>query len=221
MSIVSKTLIKTYDNFYEKRTCTAELTFTLQQGLGNLDEAKNIVAQKWNPNHFSYIKVDNELYAVAIETLGRQIILSKELCYFRNGSWSIGGFCGTEKHCDFSEILSIPTVITKPRTSSWWNDTVAKDIKSLFTVEVISSVKGDYIKENSITLLARILFDTLIPVFELNVIDAYFSSYHWCPSRQRLWKEGICAVNPYKDIYIYKEKGKPYTFAEYKGLGVI
>ena len=182
-----------------------DLTYTLQKGFESLDEAKEIILKKWNPEHFTYILVDQQIYAVAMELIGNQIVLTKEVCFYR--------YDRIDNYCDFKDYQIIPTMIKKPRISRRWNDIVAKDIKKLFSVEILQGPGSSYVRDNSVVLLACVLFDTMIPVYELNAADRFFDDYP--PSMQKLWKNGVKSYNPFTKKMEYESKGIPYEFTKY------
>lgn len=205
MPLYSRAITVSYYNYYLKKPCVLDLTYTLQKGFESLDEAKEIISKKWNPEHFTYILVDQQIYAVAMELIGNQIVLTKEVCFYR--------YNRIDNYCDFKDYQIIPTMIKKPRISRRWNDIVAKDIKKLFSVEILQGPGSSYVRDNSVVLLACVLFDTMIPVYELNAADRFFDDYP--PSMQKLWKNGVKSYNPFTKKIEYALKGVPYELAEY------
>ena len=69
MPLYSRAITVSYYNYYLKKPCVLDLTYTLQKGFESLDEAKEIISKKWNPEHFTYILVDQQIYAVAMELI--------------------------------------------------------------------------------------------------------------------------------------------------------
>ncbi len=191
----SKTIIKKYMNFYTNSEMEFPITYTLQAGFKSIDEAKGAVSFFLDPEKFIYIDVDGEMYAVTMELLERQIVITKGLCYCR-------GFKKGERerrlyYCELLETrdrISIDDI----RIGSSWCATVENDLRELFSVSYTLGERfpnRSRLISDSIILLASVLFDTMVPTFYLNVMDEYFSDPWSSPSRWKLWKDGVTAFN--------------------------
>ena len=206
---------KEYYNFYKKKM-KYPIQYTLQEGFKTLEEAQDAIAKKWNPSFFTYISIEGEIYAVAMETLGRQIVITKGKCFYRNGEVYAMQVEAVDTYCDFENYLEIPTIITEPRITNPWRKEVINDLNQLFEVKILKGTKSNtqktrFIPDNSIILLAKVLFDTMVPVYELGVMDAYCDNP---PSRWKLWEDGIVYYNYFTGEKEYANH-KPYTKEEY------
>ncbi len=86
---------------------------------------------------------------------------------------------------------------TKPRVAQSWMDKLEKDVRQLFSVNVYHGEKTKKLPDsNCVILIARNMFYTIVPVFQLNVMDLYLAD---SPSRRKLWKKGISAYNYYSN----------------------
>ena len=213
--VKERTIVKEYENFYTGRRMTYPIVYQLQPGFRSVGEAKESVGSITNPENFLYIRVDDELYAVTMEMLGKQCVVTKGVCRYRNGAFSVNGFSGEEELLTFEELKSKGKTLSiqKVRVGQWWNDELKKDIESLFSVSIeytgenVPNDKtrmGKTLVSDSIVLIGTILFASMVPVYYLNVMDAYMND---SPSRWKLWREGITAYNPYSkktshDIHI-------------------
>lgn len=81
------------------------------------------------------------------------------------------------------------------KIGSEWNTGICCDLYKLFSTKYI---RGNETKKlnvnNCFTLLGTTMFDTMVPVFKLNVMDEYLS---YSPSRYKLWKKCISKYNYY------------------------
>lgn len=213
------TINKKYYNFYQKKEMIYPITYTLQPGFSTLDEARSAISKKWNPDFFTYISVDKEIYAVAIETLGRQIVITKGKCFYRNGEVYAMQVRANDAFCMFEDYLNIPTEINNPRITNPWASEVIKDLDTLFNVEILSKTKCNtqntkFLPNNSLVLLAKVLFDTMVPVYELGVMDAYCENPGNSPSRWKLWQNGVESFNYFNGEVKYSDH-KPYRKEDY------
>ena len=197
---MEKTIEKTYDNYYTGTKMVYPITYRLQPGFKSVAEAKEAVKTITNPENFIYIRVDNELYAVTMELLGKQCVVTKGRCYYRDGTFGMYGFSGKEEYLDYKKLVSkkIRLPIKKVRVRQQWMNEIQKDIESLFNVSVEqlgASVSYDkMLISDSIILVGTVLFSSMIPVFYLNVMDLYMSN---SLTKRNLWKQGITAYQPY------------------------
>ena len=203
---MEKTIEKTYDNYYTGTKMVYPITYRLQPGFKSVAEAKEAVKTITNPENFIYIRIDNELYAVTMELLGKQCVVTKGRCYYRDGICDMNGFCGKEQFINYNKLVSrkISLEIKKVRVGQQWMDEIQKDIESLFNVSVEQlGASVSYSKtliSDAIILVGIVLFSSMVPVFYLNVMDLYMSN---SPSRWKLWQKGITAYHPYTKACSY------------------
>jgi hypothetical protein len=174
-----------------------------------VEEARNSVAELGlNEEAFVYIALNGEWNAVTMENLGNQIVLNKDIIYYRKGAyiWGGGGFAGdevfisTKEYARNSSKYELPH-IQRPKISYGWTGALKDDLETLFSLDWEEGSKAQptskdrfWLLQNSIILLGTTMFDTMVPVFKLNVMDEYMQN---SPSRHKLWKKGISKYNYY------------------------
>lgn len=145
---IQKTLIK------KKEPCS----YVVKDGFKTIEEALCFLkTHNFNIDCFILISVEDEIYAVSMETLKYQLLITKEDCYVRDsGVGSLIPFTNV----DWDNVYKFPS----PRISSLWDDTYKRELESIYCVktEYIGTLyRGTYLEYNSITLIACMLNNTI------------------------------------------------------------
>ena len=210
--------VKNFDNYYSKAKDSLEISYRLWHGWESVEEAKKAVSELGlNEEAFLYIALNGQWNAISMENLGNQIVLNKDIVYYRKGaySWGGGGFYGDEVFIGTQDFLKDSTKyempnIQRPKISYGWTSTLKDDLEELFFVESEYGSKAQptskdryWLLHNAMILLGTTMFDTMVPVFKLNVMDEYMQD---SPSRHKLWSKGISKYNYYTKEAEYASK---------------
>lgn len=216
--MIEKTSIqKRFRNyFFSNALDSIQFEFSYGDGYPSLTEAKSAIRQyNLNPGCFIYIRFKGTWYAINIQGYSEALVLSKERMWIRRGPIGapIGIFDinGTTAE-DVMEVL--PHGITNPSFGPRpWNVSLVHDLIEIegapltivFTlgkteITTTTSELHGQTALNSVVMLGICLFETDIPVFQLNAVDSYFSSdYIPPPSMRKYWKEGVIVINPFRN----------------------
>lgn len=196
--VTRKSIVKEFTNFYSKSRESIEIYYRLWHGWHTLEEARGAVsALGLNEEVFVYISLDGEWNAVSMQALSKQVVINKDIISYRNNGEEV--FAPAEEVINGKALDSLG--ITRPCTHTIWCKTIKEDIESLFDVQIVPGYKArptardkGVLGHNALILLATTMFDTMVPVFKLNVMDSYLE---YSPSRQKLWAKGISKYNYY------------------------
>lgn len=200
-----------YPNYYSKKEETISLKWTIEEGFCKLEDAYEAVKNLGqDPEEFSVVCFMNMFYPVSICTIQKEVLISKNFVWYKNGAY-------TElKKYRKEDLKELPYRIENTRISSIWAEEMLRSMRSFDpNISCIVAPKAKakiYLEPDCMILFGGVMFDTLIPVYELNCMDMYFE---YPPSRMRLWKEGIKKYNPYNYKKICKNDRTPYTYGEY------
>lgn len=203
-------LKKEFANYYLKRKDAITFRYTVFDGFDTKQEAEKAVARLGHsPSYYVYILFKKMIYAVSMETLQKQVVIGKNDIYYR--------YEDVVNMITHDEIGTFPFQITNPRIGSDWMDACARDLEEIegkpLTVVGERRLAGmNRFTRNSTILLGIAFFDTMVPVYQLNAFDVYFS---YPPSRFKLWEEGVRAYNPFTNEKDYAEE-QPYTIDDFQ-----
>lgn len=207
----------TYNNFYTNQSETMVLNWSIEEGFETLEEAEAKVRELgYSTELFTYILFDHMYYPVTIETLARQIVIAKNYVWYCNSkgsAWPYYSYDPLVKY-KFDEInkADLP-IIERPRITNEWTNTMISTLTSFDSnFKNIKEFKEKKLNVDAKILFGSAMFDTDIPVYQLNVTDKYFAD---APSTWRLWEDGVEYYNPFSQKRIYKIRGKIFSIRKW------
>lgn len=210
-------LIKEYDNYYTKKQESICIYYSVYDGWNSVDDTKTwLMSHNVHVDNYRYIQVTNkktgkiQIYPVNIQTLQNKIVFTKEISYVRNHL--LASFCAEaylpKEIYDSCGIFDFANAFTKPRINGDWKDTILNDLAPQYDITCLTGRPDTITAKDYCILLGTVFFNTYIPVYQLNVMDAYFADEYNSPSRWRLWKKGVRYYNPFRHEAILKNGSK-------------
>lgn len=224
---------KEFSNFFfcnHRDSCN--FVFSYGDGFATKQEAVAFIESIGiSPNGFVYVCIKDTWYAVHLNNWCEELVFSKERMWLKN-SGIIGASTET-----FDIVGAEPTEILDKITFStdtmyggrhFWNNSLLRDLHTInrdsITIQFVEglapykNIKGDInvCVENAGVLLGCCLFDSPIPVFQLDSVNGYFNNDPK-PAFMKLWKDGVIAFDPFKNISIRTEDGEPYYLNYWMG----
>lgn len=209
-----KKLEKKYEfaNSYSGENDSIKLSWKVPLGFDTLEEAEQAVeSEGQNPEEFSYVLFSEMYYAIGLSTRENIVAVGKEFIWY----WS-------EYKCVYERFklgeLSEPKyLIEKARIATRWDDSILLPFREkdpeMRAIPARAARNKKILGEVAPAVLAQISFDTLIPVYQLDVVnDMCFNP----PIKLDLGKSGICSYNPFNDEREHRyNDGSPYTYEDY------
>ena len=231
--IRQESIKKTFSNFFfcnQRDSC--ELVFSYGDGFATKQEAVAFIESIGiSPMGFVYFLFKGTWYAVHLNSWQEELVFSKERMWIKYSS-VIGA--QTEvfdiTKAEPAEIREKITFSTATMSGGWhcWNNSLLRDLHQINRGNIGVQFIGEGIPyeninghssvciENAGVLLGCCLFDDPIPVFQLDVVNGYFNNDPK-PAFKKLWKEGVVALDPFKNIEIHTEDGQPYYLNYWMG----
>ena len=215
------TVTKEYDNYYTKRHETFPITYTIYDGFDSMQKAIDfLISYGIDSDMFQYVQVVNnkterqQVYPVTMETLQHEIVITKGCCYARDTEFFHYDKFVSFSQFDNSPIPDIAQGFSRPRISSEWCHTILEDLKPTYDFFSLTNLGGKYLQVDACILLGMVFFDTMIPVYDLNVMDSYYADAWNSPSRDKLWNKGVKAYQPFRG-WKQKTDKRPYTLQDF------
>ena len=216
-----KSIDKHFPNFYLNNAMdTFKFIFDFSFGFENLGETRTYVKSLGlNPEFFVYICCCDCWHAVHLQNFQKELVVGNGVLWIRHGN--IGAptkryVLSEHKEKEIRQLVTFP--VLQPFCKSRWNDHLVKDLEEINEGSLECDGKEEFLftrtgretvlLHDSLVELGIALFSSPIPVFQLGVVDDYFSDLP--PSMWKLWQKGIKTLDPFKDISDVKPRQRPY-----------
>lgn len=132
--------------------------YYLYEGFSSDDEIRKFLTQKkLDPECFVFISVEDQFYAISIETLSNEIVIAKKKSYIRQAG---ANFIAPNQLINWKRVYKFEN----PRINGYWDETYANELKKVYDVRVThlgDFCEGYNFKKNSIILLSCFFNDTI------------------------------------------------------------
>lgn len=197
--------------------------FQFQCGIGfesELSAYAFLMRFSLDPSQFLFVKFRYQWYLVHMEGRRNQLIISNEGMWLRNDLDELV-FASFRDMSKLSIRRRIPPELgslTGGQTAL--NDAIVSDLEYLNKGQLEWICEPKLVKDtkkfqttvnNCKVLLGYALSANEIPVYKLGVADGYFNV---APSSRNLWKEGVAAYDPFRNVKRVGEKA-PYYLNDY------